>query len=156
MTTASPHNIHATAIAIGDRGLLFVGPSGIGKSMMAFTCLAIGRRQNVRSTLIADDQVFMSRDGDRIIATCPPAIAGMIELRASGIVKMDYVASAAVDLAIQVVSIADSERLPPADEQFRIGDIGILPLVRIASSTVDPLAVIGALVPAWRTELPFW
>lgn len=154
--TPSTHNVHATAIAIGDRGLLFVGPSGIGKSMMAFTCLAIARRQHVRSLLIADDQVFVSRKGDRIIASCPPSIAGMIELRGSGIVNMDHIASAAIDLAIQVVSMKDSERLPPADEQFRIGEIGVLPLVRIADGVADPLAVIGALVPAWRAELPFW
>jgi serine kinase of HPr protein (carbohydrate metabolism regulator) len=154
--TAAPYNIHATAIVVGDRGLLFVGPSGIGKSMMAFNCLSTARRQNVRSLLVADDQVFMSRDGNRIVATCPPAIAGMIELRGSGIITMDHVATAPMDLAIRVVSPADCERLPPENEEYRLDDIGALPLVKIANTAPDPLAVIGALLPAWRRELPFW
>jgi serine kinase of HPr protein (carbohydrate metabolism regulator) len=153
--TALP-NIHATAIVVGTRGLLFVGPSGIGKSMMAFNCLSIARRRNVRSLLVADDQVFMSRDGNRIVATCPPAIAGMIELRGSGIVTMDHIATAPMDLAIQVVSLADCERLPPENEEFRLDDIGALPLVKIANTASDPLAVIGALMPAWRDEPLFW
>jgi serine kinase of HPr protein (carbohydrate metabolism regulator) len=157
VTSAStPVNIHATGIVTGNRGLLFVGPSGIGKSMMAFTCLALARRQKASALLVADDQIFMSRDGDRIVATCPPAIAGMMELRGSGIVMMDHVASAQIDLVIQVVSTAHSERLPPENEQFRLDGIGMLPLVRIANTVTDPLAVIGAVRPDWRTELPFW
>lgn len=154
--TASPHNIHATAIVVGDRGLLFVGPSGIGKSMMAFNCLSIARRQNVRSLLVADDQVFVSRDSNRIVATCPPAIAGMIELRGSGIVTMDHITTAPMDLAIQVVSLADCERLPPENEEFQLENIGALPLVRIANTVPDPLAVIGALLPAFRDDPLFW
>jgi serine kinase of HPr protein (carbohydrate metabolism regulator) len=154
--TPPPHNIHATAIVIGNRGLLFVGPSGVGKSMMAFTCLAVARRQNVRSLLIADDQVFISRDGDRVVATCPPAIAGMMELRGSGIVAIDNITAAPIDLAVQVVSLADCERLPPENEEFQLDNIGALPMVRIANTVMDPLTVIGALVPGWRSEAPFW
>ncbi|SFB54635.1 HPr Serine kinase C-terminal domain-containing protein [Rhizobium sp. NFR07] len=154
--TPAPRNIHATAIVIGNRGLLFVGPPGIGKSMMAFTCLAVARRENVRSLLIADDQVFINRDGDRIVATCPPAIAGMMELRGSGIVAIDNIAAAPIDLAIRVISLADCERLPPESEEFQLENIGALPLVRIANTAMDPLAVIGALVPGWRSEAPFW
>jgi serine kinase of HPr protein (carbohydrate metabolism regulator) len=149
-------NIHATAIRIGQRGILFTGRSGAGKSMMAFHCLATARRQNVACALVADDQVFMTIEGGRMIATCPPNIAGMLELRGSGIVRIDHVASAAIDLAVQVVSLADDERLPPADETFPVGEIGSLPLVRIAGTAPDPLAMIGALVPAWREEVPFW
>lgn len=149
-------NVHGTAIVVGGRGLIFIGPSGIGKSMMAFTCLAIARRAGAFSSLICDDQVFLTRQEERIVATCPPSISGLMELRGSGIVRMDHLQSAPLDLAIQLVSVAGTERLPPENEYWQIGDIGSLPLVRIANTAADPLAVIGALMPAWRQETPFW
>ncbi len=149
-------NVHGTAIVVGGRGLIFIGPSGIGKSMMAFACLAIARRAKAFSALIADDQVFLSQQDGRIFATCPPSITGLMELRGSGIVRMDHVSPAPLDLAVQLVSAPGTERLPPEDERWQIGDIGSLPLVRIANTATDPLAVIGALLPAWRQETPFW
>jgi serine kinase of HPr protein (carbohydrate metabolism regulator) len=151
----TPANLHATAIVVGTRGLLFTGPSGAGKSMMAFNCLAMAGRHGVFSALIADDQVFVSGSGGRVIATCPPAIAGMMELRGSGIVRMENVESATLDLVIRVVSLADADRLPPEHERFPIAGEE-LPLVRIANTASDPLAVIGALIPSWRSERPFW
>ncbi len=149
-------NVHGTAIVVGERGLIFLGPSGIGKSMMAFTCLTIARRAKAFSALISDDQVFLDHKDDRIVATCPPSITGLMELRGSGIVKMDNVASAPLDLAVQLVSVAGTDRLPPENEYWQIGDLGRLPLVRIADTAADPLAIIGALMPAWRQEAPFW
>jgi serine kinase of HPr protein (carbohydrate metabolism regulator) len=154
--TAVMTNVHATAIVVGTRGLLFVGPSGIGKTMMAFTCLAAARRQGAVSFLIADDQVLLSRDGDRIIASCPPSIAGLMEIRGSGIVKVDHLESAPIDLAVQVISLAEAERIPPENEQFQTAEIGALPLVRVADKAPSPLAIIGALIPGWRAETPFW
>ena len=149
-------NVHGTAIVVGERGLIFIGPSGIGKSMMAFTCLAIARRAKAFSALIADDQVFVGQRDNRIVADCPPSITGLMELRGSGIVRMDHVNSAPLDLAVQLISVAEAERLPPDNECWQIGDIGKLPLVRIANNATDPLAVIGALMPTWRQEEPFW
>ncbi|TNM60617.1 HPr kinase/phosphorylase [Aliirhizobium smilacinae] len=149
-------NVHGTAIVVGGRGLIFTGPSGSGKSMMAFTCLAIARRAKVFCALIADDQVFITLQDGRIVANCPPSTTGLMELRGSGIVRMDHVASAPLDLAVQVVSAPGTERLPPKDEYWQIGEIGRLPLVRIANVAADPLTVIGALLPDWRQEPPFW
>ncbi|MBB4351431.1 MULTISPECIES: HPr kinase/phosphorylase [Rhizobiaceae] len=149
-------NVHGTAIVVGERGLIFIGPSGVGKSMMAFTCLAIARRAKAFSALISDDQVFLTQQQERIVATCPPSISGLMELRGSGIVRMDHVGSAPLDLAIQLVPVSEAERLPPENESWQIGDIGSLPLVKMANNVADPLAVIGGLLPAWRQETPFW
>lgn len=149
-------NVHGTAIVVGKRGLIFLGPSGIGKSMMAFTCLTIARRAGAFSALIADDQVFLTQQEGRIIATCPPSITGLMELRGSGIITIDHIQSAPLDLAVQLVSAPGTERLPPENEHWQIEGFGKLPLVRIANTAADPLAVIGALMPAWRQEAPFW
>lgn len=148
-------NIHATAIVIGQRGLLFLGPSGAGKSMLALACLAAARRGGAFSALVADDRVMIGSAQSRIMASCPTSIAGLLEIRGSGLVYLTHVASAPMDLAIQVVSLADAERLPPEKEEFSIEPIGRLPLIRLAATTPDPIAAISALVPNWRGEPPF-
>jgi serine kinase of HPr protein (carbohydrate metabolism regulator) len=154
--TTGAANLHGTAILIGRRGLLFVGPSGIGKSAMAFACMATARRQKAPSLLIADDQVLISARNGRILAACPQSIAGLIELRGSGIISMDHIEKAELDLVVQVVAPGDTERLPPENERFSIDGAGSLPLVRVANTAADPLAVIGGLIPGWREEVPFW
>ena len=61
------------------------GPSGSGKSDLALRLLDRG------FTLVSDDQTIVSRDGDRLIASAPPNIAGKLEIRGIGIVDMDTV-----------------------------------------------------------------
>jgi len=153
--TADRVNIHATAIVIGKRGLLFTGPSGSGKSMLAFTCIAAARRQGTSAALVGDDQVFVSRQGERLVAHRPEATAGLIELRGSGIVRIESVPEVVLDLAIRVISLPEDERLPPENERFPVAGLGELPLVRIWSGMPDPLAVIGALMPGFHGEMPF-
>ncbi|MFB9953320.1 HPr kinase/phosphorylase [Rhizobium puerariae] len=148
-------NIHATAAVIGTRGILFTGLSGSGKSLLAFACIAAARRQGAFAALVADDQVFVSRHGDRLLASRPAAISGLIELRGSGIARIESMAAASLDLAVQVISLPESERLPPEREHFPLPGLGELPLVRIWQGTPDPLAVIGAFAPEFRGETPF-
>jgi serine kinase of HPr protein (carbohydrate metabolism regulator) len=148
-------NIHATAIVIGTRGLLFTGPSGSGKSMLAFTCIAAARRQGAYAALVADDQVLISRLGDHLLASRPDAIAGLIELRGSGIAHVESVSTAALDLAVEVISLPESERLPPENERFQIPRLGHLPLVRIWRGAADPLAILAAFAPDFHGEMPF-
>lgn len=151
----APVNIHATAIVIGTRGLLFTGPSGSGKSMLAFTCIATARRQGAFAALVADDQVLVSRHGDHLLATRPEAIAGLIELRGSGIAPVESISVAALDLAVEVISLPESERFPPENERFRIPGMGDLPLVRIWRGAPDPLAILAAFAPDFHHEMPF-
>lgn len=151
----APVNIHATAIVIGTRGLLFTGPSGSGKSMMAFTCIAAAKRRGAFAALVADDQVLVSRHGDHLLATRPDAIAGLVELRGTGIAQVESVSAAALDLAVEVISLPESERLPPENERFRIAGPGDLPLVRIWRGAPDPLAILAAFAPDFHDEMPF-
>ncbi len=76
-----PNNlIHATAVAVGSSGLLISGRSGSGKSELALELIALG------ATLVADDQVLLSEQGDGLLMTAPPGIDGKIEARSLGII----------------------------------------------------------------------
>ena len=65
--------------------MLITGPSGSGKSDLALRLLDRG------FTLVSDDQTIVRRDGDRLIASAPPTIAGKLEIRGIGIVEMEHV-----------------------------------------------------------------
>lgn len=139
-----PANVHGTAIVIGGTGLIFVGPSGSGKSALAFSCLAEARALGLPATLVADDQVFISKDGTDVVAECPPAIAGLIEVRGTGILHLPYSSPALLHYAVMPVDLAHSERLPPDDERMDLLAGISLPLVRISAAARYPLAIIMA------------
>jgi serine kinase of HPr protein (carbohydrate metabolism regulator) len=148
-------NIHATAIVAGTRGLLFLGASGQGKSALAFACITESRRLGAFAALVADDRVLVSRSGKALVAQSPKAITGLIELRGSGIVAIDSLSAAVLDVAIEVVSLPEAERLPPEKAVFSVGELGSLPLVRLWSQAPDPLAHLAALMPLLHHETPF-
>lgn len=148
-------NIHATAIVLGSRGILIIGPSGSGKSSLAFTLMAEARNRGAFTALIADDQVLISRQEDSIIAHRPASIAGLLEIRGSGIATVPSIASAPLHLAVRMISLSTAERLPPENEMLDLGSAGSMPLVRISDDCRTPLAVLAALRPDFCRETPF-
>ena len=98
--------LHATCVAIEGAGVLLRGPSGAGKSDLALRLIDQG------ATLIADDQVLVARDGDTLLATAPEQIAGRIEVRGVGILRLPAV-TAPLRLIIDLVPSGEVERLPP-------------------------------------------
>jgi serine kinase of HPr protein (carbohydrate metabolism regulator) len=145
--TEQPVNIHATAIVIGGTGLLFIGPSGAGKSSLAFLCIAAARALGMASALVADDRVLISKKGTEIRAECPPSIAGLMEIRGTGIVHVPNMPAATMHLAVLPVDPATAERLPPEDERIEIADGIFLPAIRLLATSPNPLAIILAKRP---------
>lgn len=140
-------NIHATAIVVGRTGLLFSGPSGWGKSMLAFTCMTEARRLGLFTALVADDQVLLSGEAGTVIATCPPSIAGLIELRGTGIVRQDHIPSAAMHYAVLPGSASGETRLPPEGETVSLAAGFSLPALRLLTGVSAPLAILMAKAP---------
>lgn len=145
--TARPVNIHATAIVIGTTGLLFVGHSGSGKSKTAFACLEAARQRGLFAALIADDRTLISEFGQQILAEQPPSIAGLIELRGSGIAAVTHIAAGLVHYAVRPVKLDDTQRLPPEGEIFAFPAGTSLPLLRVDVTSAAPLAVLAAFIP---------
>jgi len=102
--------IHASVVRFQNKGLMITGPSGSGKSDLALRLIDQGAK------LVGDDYVNLSRTEDnQLVATVPDKIAGLIEVRGVGLVKMDHLPSAAIDLVIQLTGKNDIERLPEPD-----------------------------------------
>jgi serine kinase of HPr protein (carbohydrate metabolism regulator) len=142
---AERFNLHATAITVQNTGILFTGPSGSGKSELAFSFLTEAERCGLPAALIADDQIFVYHDGDNIIAERPDAIAGLLELRGSGIVSVKSVARAPLHFAVTTVLSTENPRLPEDDEMFLLPCGGYLPLLRIPLSSLTPYGKFAAL-----------
>lgn len=100
--------VHGACVEIGGKGVLLRGPSGAGKSDLAFRLV----RGSPPARLVADDQVALETEAERLFASAPPILAGLLELRGLGLVAMPYVARAQVALVIDLTRRDDVPRLP--------------------------------------------
>jgi serine kinase of HPr protein (carbohydrate metabolism regulator) len=62
--------------------------------------------------LIADDQTELRRAGTAVIASPPATIAGQIEARGIGILRVPFVAGVPLRLVVDLVSPEAVERMP--------------------------------------------
>jgi serine kinase of HPr protein (carbohydrate metabolism regulator) len=116
--------VHATAVALDGRAVLLRGPSGCGKSDLALRLIDAGAR------LVADDQSELWRAGDTVFVRAPATIAGLIEARGIGIVRLEALGKAPVALVADLVAADAVERLP-ARHSARLLGIA-LPLIALA------------------------
>ena len=91
-------NIHATAVLFQSKGLLIRGEPGSGKSDLALRLIDAGGQ------LIADDRCVLSlNSSDKVQATAPENLAGLLEVRGLGLISLPYVKAAEIDLTIDLV-----------------------------------------------------
>jgi HPr kinase/phosphorylase len=116
--------VHASAVRTGDIGILIRGPSGSGKSRLAFELMLAGRAGRVPPTqLIGDDRLVLHVEEGRLYAQPAPELEGLIEIRGLGIRRCDFVAQALVSLVVDL-SAPDAGRMPE-QESFCIPLCGI-------------------------------
>ena len=115
---------HATAVAIDGEAVLLRGPSGSGKSDLALRLIDRGAQ------LVADDQTLLRREGDRVLASAPPAIAGLIEIRGVGLVRVPAAVVAPLVLIADLMASSDIERMPEWRAETVLGVA--VPLVAVA------------------------
>jgi HPr kinase/phosphorylase len=115
MTGAGAASVHATAVLVGNRAVLIRGPSGSGKSRLAFDLILAGRAgQIAEAVLVGDDRVHLDTCDGQLVVRPVRQLAGLIEIRGLGIRRCDFVPEALVGLVVDL-SAADAERLPPPE-----------------------------------------
>src|SRR5438309_6184068 len=133
----SAETLHASTVARDGRAVLISGPSGSGKSDLALRLLDRG------FVLVSDDQTIVRKDGNRLLATAPAAIAGRLEVRGIGIVDMERAENVPVALIVELTS--DIQRLPD-DSRERVILGTRVPLISIdAAAASAPSKVAIAL-----------
>ncbi len=117
--------VHGTSVAVAGAAVLLRGPSGSGKSDLALRLIDGG------AALVADDRTALSREGDEILASAPPQIAGRMEVRGLGIVRLPAVSGIPVRVVVDIVPAEEVERLPKPAETMLLGIA--LPVLRLAA-----------------------
>ncbi len=94
---------NVSCVSMRGRGILIMGEPGSGKSSLALALLDRG------AELVGDDGVTLAEEEGQIIASPPPNIAGLIEIRNVGLLE---VPTGSAPIAIVINLSHDAERLP--------------------------------------------
>ncbi len=119
MTDAT--SVHATAIVLGDRGVLIRGASGSGKTSLSLELLARARAAGVHAALVCDDQVLVSAHRGRLIAKAAMALAGLVEVRGLTPRPVGWTAAAVVDLLVDLVDGTEAPRYREPEPSVLLG-----------------------------------
>ena len=140
-----PTNMHATALVVGETGILIIGKSGSGKSGTARDLIRSAGEIGRFAALVADDQVLLKTAAGRVIAAAPQATAGLIELRGSAIAGVPHLSRAVLHVVISLDPSTDQPRLPDPRDQYDAGDGVQLPLLRFRpGGSNNPLDLLEA------------
>ena len=119
--------VHATAVAVGEAGVLLTGPAGSGKSDLALRLIDGG------ALLVADDQVMLRREAGRAVVLfpdgAPAALRGCLEVRGLGLMRVAWTPAVPLALVVALRPGPPAERLPEPESADYLGVA--LPLVRL-------------------------
>jgi HPr kinase/phosphorylase len=110
--------LHATAVIYGEDGVLILGPSGSGKSMLALALLARARSAGLFAALIGDDRIWICSAGGRLIASGAQNLAGVIERRMVGLLTVAAERAAVVRLIVELSEPGSAWPRLPDDPDF--------------------------------------
>ena len=109
--------IHATAVLAGARAVLIRGPAGSGKSSLALRLIQAADAGLLPfARLVGDDRVRLWAAHGRLLVRPAAALAGLLEVRGLGIVRMRFESIAVVAAVIDLGDEA-TDRLPEPDRR---------------------------------------
>lgn len=145
--------IHASAVVIDGKGILILGKSGSGKSELALDLIDQCALRGLSGQLIGDDRIVLTHKDFGVFASAPPSLAGLIEVRGSGIHKIEHTKEARLFLAVRLVDPREAVRMPEEGEQEVAPDIS-LPCLTLPQGNFSALRVILARLGHYAGVLP--
>jgi len=138
---------HANAVLVGAAGVLIRGAPGSGKTTLTRRLVAAAGDAGF-AAWVSDDRVALAVAHGRLVASAPPAIAGLAEMRGRGIVAVRHEAAAVIRLVVDLVAPGAAERMPqPAALTTEILGV-VLPRQPLPVDAGDPLGVVHAALAA--------
>ena len=123
--TTSP-TIHATAVLIGAKAILIRGPSGSGKSSLAWQLIQTsGSPALPFARLIGDDRVHVEATNGRLLVRPAPALAGLIEVRGLGIRQLLHEPVAQIGLIVDLAEPAAARLPAPETSEITLSGIAM-------------------------------
>lgn len=107
-TTTKPAQtlIHASCVQVDGFGIVLLGPSGAGKSDFALRLIDAG------ALLVADDQLQVESSQGGLLGRPAEALAGLLEVRGIGILRVPYCPECRLDLVVALDSAKARIRMP--------------------------------------------
>ena len=137
--------IHASAVLVGPKAVLIRGPSGSGKSRLAWELLvAVTQGLLPFARLVADDRAYLENHSGRLVVRPAKPLAGMIEVRGVGIRKVEIEPLAVVGLVVDL-DAADAARHPEKAAATAVIDGIALPRLGVAAGTAGLPLVLAAM-----------
>lgn len=139
---------HASAVMLGSCAIMLIGAAGSGKSSLVLNLI-----DTQGAILVGDDRVIVSVQNGVLSVAPHTELAGLLEIRGLGLVRLPHLASAPLRLVVQLQD-TPPPRLPEPS-YFEFGDIKV-PL--LALNGHDPMNAVRikyaaqALVAGFRDD----
>lgn len=135
--------VHGTVVRLSNKGILLIGPSTSGKSDLALRLIDVG------AVLVADDQVRLAHEGSHLSAGPHERLAGLIEVRGIGILRVPFEDRTQLDLAVELEP--DHRPVEPLPEPETATWLGVnLPKIRLDARAPSAVARIRAVLRCER------
>jgi HPr kinase/phosphorylase len=145
--------IHATAVVLGEAGILIRGPSGSGKSCLGRMLVDPLRAAGRFAAFVADDRVVVEAQGGRLVARAPAAIAGLAEVRGLGLVPVDHEPAAVIRLVVDLVAVDAVARMPEDDgRRVTIEGVAVARIAAPARTMTVAADIVRVALAAMRTD----